>query len=453
MPKIRRPAGPKGRFLLGVTPLTSGDRLRAMTDWAREYGDIYHCRFLGYHVYFLNRPEYIEQVLVTQQRKFMKGRALQANRELFGNGLLTSEGDFWQRQRKLSQPAFHRARIQSYAQTMVECTQRAMENWKPGETRDIHQDMMALTLDIAARTLFSLEIGEEMGAQIRDALEDLLVVSARPERILKPLRIVSWRTEGRYKRAIARLDEIVFRIIRDRRASGRDTGDLLSMLLAARDDEGRGMSDQQLRDETMTLLLAGHETTALALSWTWYLLGCNPGVEESMHRELAAALGRKAPTAEDLPRLPYTEKVMKEAMRLYPPAYVILRLALEPLEIGGYELPAGSSVGISPWVTHHDARYFPEPENFAPERWTEAFMQKLPRFAYIPFGGGPRICIGAQFAMMEAVLVLATVAQKFGIRPEMSEKPELFPSITLRPKNGIRATVLPRAAVANSLSA
>ncbi|HET9401705.1 MAG TPA: cytochrome P450 [Candidatus Acidoferrales bacterium] len=448
MPKILRPEGPKGRWLIGVTPLTSGDRLKAMTDWAREYGDIYHCRFLGYHVYFLNRPEYIEQVLVTHQRKFMKGRALQANRELFGNGLLTSEGDFWQRQRKLSQPAFHRARIQSYAKTMVDCTVRAMEGWRAGEERDIHQDMMALTLDIAARTLFSVEIGA-MGARIRDALEELLEVSARPERILKPLRVVSWRSEGKYRRAIAELDKIVYGIIAERRASGRDTGDLLSMLLAARDDEGKGMSDQQLRDELLTLLLAGHETTALALSWTWYLLANHPEAEKLLHQEVDAAFAGAAPRVEDLPRLPYTEKVVKEALRLYPPAYVILRLALEPVEIAGYALPAGSSVGMSPWVVHHDARYFPEPEKFLPERWTESFAQKLPRFAYFPFGGGPRICIGAQFAMMEAVLVLATIASRYRLGVAAGHKIELFPSITLRPKNGIRAKVETRGAVLN----
>ena len=448
MPKIRRPEGPRGRWLIGVTPLTSGDRLKAMTDWAREYGDIYHCRFLGYHVYFLNRPEYIEQVLVTHQRKFMKGRALQANRELFGNGLLTSEGDFWQRQRKLSQPAFHRARIQSYARTMVECTQSAIGRWRAGEERDIHQDMMALTLDIAARTLFSVEIGE-MGGRIRDALEELLEVSARPERILKPLRMVSWRSEGKYRRAIAELDKIVYGIIAERRASGRDMGDLLSMLLEARDDDGNGMSDQQLRDELLTLLLAGHETTALALSWTWYLLAKHPEAEKLLQKEVDAALAGAAPRAEDLPRLPYTEKVVKEALRMYPPAYVVLRLALEPVEIAGYALPAGSSVGMSPWVVHHDARYFPEPEKFLPERWTESFAQKLPRFAYFPFGGGPRICIGAQFAMMEAVLVLTTIASRYTLRVAERQNIELFPSITLRPKNGIQARVESRGAVLN----
>ena len=431
-----------------MTPLTSGDRLRAMTEWAREYGDIYHCRFMGYHVYFVNRPEYIEQVLVTEPRKFMKGRALQANRELFGNGLLTSEGEFWQRQRKLSQPAFHRARIQSYGQTMVELTQKAVSSWREGETRNIHRDMMALTLEIAARTLFSLEIGE-LGARIRDALEELLEVSARAERILKPLRMISWRSEGRYKRAIAKLDEIVYGIIAERRASGRDTGDLLSMLLAARDDDGKGMSDQQLRDETLTLLLAGHETTALALSWTWYLLGAHPEVERKLHEELDGVLAGRVPGAGDLPRLQYTEKVVKEAMRLYPPAYVILRLALEPVEIGGYQVPAGSSVGISTWVMHHDERYFPEPERFLPERWTEAFAQKLPRFAYFPFGGGPRICIGSQFAMMEACLVLATIASRYRLELVPSQAIELFPSITLRPKHGILATVEPRKAVLN----
>ena len=447
MPSLRIPPGPRGRFLLGVTPLTSGDRLQSLTDWADTYGDIYHCRFLRYHVYFVNRPEYIEQMLVTQNSKFKKGRALQANRELFGNGLLTSEGDFWQRQRKLSQPAFHRARIQGYGQTMVESTLRALETWRAGEERDIHQEMMALTLDIAARTLFSVDIAQHSG-RIGKALATVMEVSASPERILKPLRMISWRSEGRYRRGVAELDEIVYGIIRERRAAEKagvaDTGDLLSMLLGARDDDGNGMSDQQLRDETLTLLLAGHETTAIALSWSWYLLSQNPEAARKLHEELDRVLAGHAPTAADLPRLPYTERVIKEALRLYPPAYVILRLAIEDAQIGDYLVPRGSSVGASPWVTQRCAKFFPEPLRFHPDRWTEEFSRQLPRFAYFPFGGGPRICIGAQFALMEAALVLATIAQRWELQTAPGYRAELFPSITLRPKDGIRTTLARR---------
>lgn len=447
MPPLRRPAGPKGRFLIGISPLATRDQLTSLSDWARDYGDIYHCRFLIYHVYFVNHPDLIEQVLVTQNKKFIKGRALQANRELFGNGLLTSEGEVWQKQRRLIQPAFHRARIQGYGRTMVECTLRAMESFAPGQERDAHQDMMALTLDIAARTLFSVEIGSR-GRHIEHALTTLMQVVARPQRIMKPLRLIAWQSERKYHAAIRELESVVYEIIRERRAAeaaGAPEGnDLLAMLLATRDEDGRGMSDQQLRDEILTLLLAGHETTALALSWTWYLLSQNPDAERKLHEELHSVLGGREPGVEDLARLPFTERVIKESLRLYPPAYAILRMAREDAEIGGYKIPRGASVGVSPWVTHHDARFFPEPDRFLPERWTEEFQRKLPRFAYFPFGGGPRICVGAQFALMEAALLLATLAQRWRLRLVPGHPVELFPSITLRPKHGIRVTMQAR---------
>jgi cytochrome P450 len=449
MAKLPRPPGPQGRFLIGISPLATRDQLTSLSDWAHEYGDLYHCRFLIYHVYFANRPEYIEQLLVTQNRKFIKGRALQANRELFGNGLLTSEGELWQRQRKLIQPAFHRARIQGYARTMVECTNRMLETFAPGQERDIHQDMMTVTLDIAARTLFSVEIGDR-GRRIERCLNVLMHVIATPQRIMKPLRILYWNVERKYHAAVRELEEIVYAIVHERREAQKrgepEAHDLLAMLLAVRDEDGRGMDDRQIRDEVLTLLLAGHETTALALSWTWYLLAQNPEVERKLHEEFDRVLAGRAPGVEDLPRLTYTEKVIKESLRLYPPAYAILRLAIEDAEIGGFKIPKGSSVGVSPWVTHRDPRFFPEPERFRPERWTEEFQQKLPRFAYFPFGGGPRICVGAQFALMEAPLILATIAQHYSLRLVPGHRVDVFPSITLRPKHGIRVTLEKRVA-------
>jgi cytochrome P450 len=450
MPALRRPHGPQGRFLLGISPLATRDQLHALSSWARKFGDIYHCRFLIYHVYFVNHPELIEQVLVTQHRKFIKGRALRANRELFGNGLLTSEGDLWQRQRRLIQPAFHRARILGYAQTMVDCTVRAVAPFPENAERDIHQDMMALTLDIAARTLFSVEIGQR-GRRIESALATLMEIIAKPQRIIRPLRLVLFSTERRYRRAVRELETIVQQIIYERRSANASAtahalqpNDLLAMLLDARDESGAGMSDRQLRDEILTLLLAGHETTALALSWSWYLLSQNPEAERKLHAELDSVLAGRLPGVEDLPRLPYTERVIKESLRLYPPAYAILRLAVEDAEIAGYKIPRGSSVGLSPWVMHRDPRYFPEPERFLPERWTDDFIRQLPRFAYIPFGGGPRICVGAQFALMEAALVLATIAQRYRLRLVPGAPVDLFPSITLRPKFGIHVTADPR---------
>ena len=444
MARIRRPPGPPGNFLIGVSPFRARDPLVLVTGWAREFGDIFHYRFLHLHVYFFAAPEYIEQILVTQQRKFIKGRVFQANRELFGSGLLTSEGDFWQRQRTLIQPSFHRERIAAYARTMVDHSQRMLETWRDGDTRDVHREMMSLTLGIAARTLFSVEIAEE-SARIGGALDVVLVVSANPRRLLRLMRMLPLPSELRYRRAVRDLDEIVFGIIRDRRTStstsAEDAGDLLGTLLSVRDENGKPMTDQQLRDETLTLLLAGHETTSTALTWTWYLLSQHPEVEQKLHAELKKVLGERPPTPEDLPRLPYTERVVKESLRLYPPASAILRLAVEESEIGGYKIPKNSSIGMSAWVTHHDPRFFPDPEKFDPDRWTDEFQRSLPRFAFFPFGGGPRVCIGAQFAMMEAVLVLATVAQKFILRLVQGHPVETFASVTLRPRYGMRMTL------------
>ncbi len=444
MSRIRRPPGPKGNFLFGVSPFRVRDPLALVTRWAREFGDIFYYRFLRFHVYFFAAPEYIEQVLVAQQRKFIKGRIFQANRELFGSGLLTSEGDLWQRQRKLIQPSFHRERIAAYARTMVDDSLRLLKTWRDGDTRDIHREMMSLTLGIAARTLFSVEIAEE-SARIGRALDTVLVVSANPRRLLRVMRMLPLPSERRYERAVRDLDQIVFGIIRDRRAAAsntaKDTGDLLGTLLAVRDENGIPMTDQQLRDETLTLLLAGHETTATALTWTWYLLSQHPEVEQKLHAELNVVLGGRPPAAEDLPRLNYTERVVKESLRLYPPATAILRLAVEDSEIGGYKIPKNSSIGISPWVTHHDPRFFPEPEKFNPDRWTDEFQRSLPPYAYFPFGGGPRVCIGAQFAMMEAILVLATISQKFSLRVVPGHPVETFASVTLRPRYGMRMTL------------
>lgn len=448
MSRIRRPPGPKGNFLFGVSPFRARDPLALITRWTREFGDIFYYRFLRFHVYFFAAPEYIEQVLVAQQRKFIKGRVFQANRELFGSGLLTSEGDLWQRQRKLIQPSFHRERIASYARTMVEDSQRRLETWRDGDTRDIHREMMSLTLGIAARTLFSVEIAGA-SARIGRAVDTVLVVSANPRRLLRVMRMLPLPSELRYRRAVRELGEIVFGIIRDRRAaasqSAKDSGDLLGMLLSVRDENGSPMSDQQIRDETLTLLLAGHETTATALTWTWYLLSQHPEAEQKLLAELNAVLGGRTPSAGDLPRLSYTERVVKESMRLFPPASAILRLAVEDSEIGGYKIPRNSSIGMSPWVTHRDPRFFPAPEKFNPDRWTDEFQRSLPPYAYFPFGGGPRVCIGAQFAMMEAVLVLATVAQEFSLQLVPGHPVETFASVTLRPRYGMRMNLHARA--------
>ena len=326
---------------------------------------------------------------------------IQNSRWFLGEGLLTNEGSGWLRQRRLCQPAFHRERMASYGHTMSAFTEEMLATWKDGEVRDIHQEMMQLTMRIVAKVLFGVEVKEDT-ERVAAALNALMRHTSGGRMILPPVvRHVPIPAMIRVKRAVRELDEIVNRIIRERRASGQDTGDLLSMLMAARDEDGSGMTDRQLRDEILTFLLAGHETTAVSLSWTWYLLSQHPEVEEKLRQELSHVLGGRTPQLEDLPRLPYTDKVVKESMRLYPPAWSLARTVKE-LELAGYRIPVGSNVVMSPWIMHRDPRFFEQPEQFNPDRWTAEATQRLPRFAYFPFGGGPRLCIGASFAMMEA---------------------------------------------------
>jgi cytochrome P450 len=439
------PPGPPSDSWTGSFKDYSRDPLGYLPRMAREYGDIATMRYYNFRVYFVNHPDYIEEVLVTQNRKFIKGRILRANKRLFGNGLLTSEGDFWLRQRRLAQPAFHRARIASYADTMVGYADRLLAEWKDGEERDVHAEMMRLTLQIVAKTLFDADVDRE-ARQVGRALEAIMELNSD---FRKLILMPSWvPTPRNIRAAIAtrRLDKIIFRFVAQRRASGKDTGDLLSMLLAAQDEDGSRMTDRQLRDEAMTIFLAGHETTANALSWTWLLLAQNPAVEEKLHAELAAVLGGRAPSLEDLANLRYTGQVITESMRLYPPAWGMARLAIEDAEIGGYPIPKGCGVSLAQWVVHRDPRWFDAPEEFRPERWEGDLMKRLPRFAYFPFGGGPRQCIGNSFAVMEANLLLAAIAQRFRIRLVRDHPAVPMPSITLRPRYGIRATLEARSA-------
>jgi cytochrome P450 len=434
------PPGPSAASWTGSFKDYSRDPLAYLTTLVREYGDISTLRYYNFRVYFVNHPDLIEEVLVRQNRKFIKGRILRANRRLFGNGLLTSEGDFWLRQRRLAQPSFHRTRIASYAETMVRFAERLMDDWKDGEERDIHVEMMRLTLQIVAKTLFDADVDGE-AQQVGRALEAIMELNSD---FRKLILMPPWLPTPRNimaSIATRRLDKIIFRFIEQRRASGKDSGDLLSMLLAAQDEDGSRMNDQQLRDEAMTIFLAGHETTANALSWTWLLLAQNPGCEEKLHAELATVLGGRTPTLEDLPNLRYVDHVISESMRLYPPAWGMARVAIEDVEIGGYPIPKGCGVSLAQWSVHRDARWFDSPLEFRPERWEGDRAKRLHRFAYFPFGGGPRQCIGNNFALMETTLLLATIALRFriGIVPTHPVVP--MPSITLRPRYGIRAVL------------
>jgi cytochrome P450 len=444
--KLKFPPGPSTglkRWSLG--PLYNGDPLGYFTGLMREYGDLVSLRVLNFRILLLNHPDHIEDVLVNHPRKFIRGRVLLANKRVFGRGLLTSDGDFWLRQRRLAQPAFHRARIAGYASTMVEYTERLLHEWQDGEERDIHKEMMRLTLQIVGKTLFDADV-ERDAQDIGESMELLLELSANFRRTIFIPHWVPTPTNFRMERAIRQIEKVLYRMIAEKRASGRDSGDLLSMLLAAQDEDGSRMTDQQLRDEAITLFLAGHETTANTLSWTWWLLAQNPAVEAKLHAELRIVLAGRAPTLDDLTKLVYTNHIITESMRLYPPVWGTARTAYEDHEIAGYAVPKGSGVSFAQWTVHRDPRWYDAPEEFRPERWDGDLLKRIPRFAYFPFGGGPRQCIGNSFALMEAALTLATIAQQYRFRLVEGHPVVPLASITLRPRYGIRVVLEARSA-------
>lgn len=433
------PPGPKGLPLVGNLFDFGRDQLGFFTHVAQAYGDIVSLQLAGWPALLVGDMAAIEKVLVKDHRTFVKNRVVWRHvTALFGQGLLTSEGSFWQRQRRLAAPAFAGRQLLAYDGDMVALTEHMLDDWRAGQILDVHPEMMALTLRIAAKTLFDSEVEQDI-ADMDHALNDLIAEMA--VRFKRPFLIpdaVPLPGHLRYRRAIRTVERVVSRMIAERRANGfEDRPDFLSRLMAARDENDRPMSDELLRDEAITLLLAGHETTALALSWTFYLLGQHPEVDAQMAAEIGEAIGGRAPTADDLPRLKYTESVVMESMRLYPPAWTIGRESTGPFELGDYSFPAGTTIFVSPWVLHRDERYFDEPERFRPERWMGSLARDLPRFAYMPFGGGPRICIGQRFAMIEAVLILATIAQRFSVKWQEDREVTPFPSITLRPQGGV----------------
>ena len=437
------PAGPQGGRLMGNMREFNRDSLSFVERCAREFGDVVLTRFLYVPAYFLFDPEHIEYVLASGSKNFIKAMSLRSPffLRLVGNGLLTSEGDFWRRQRRLAQPAFHRERVNSYGRVMAELTEQAAGRWRAGEVIDAHDEMMMLTQSIVAQTLFSADVSGD-AREIGRALDRIV----RPFSSQATLR---WILDNRlptpnhlrFNSAVRKIDRFVYRLIAERRASGEDAGDLLSMMLGARDEDGGAMTDRQLRDELMTLFLAGHETTALALTWAWHLLARNPEAEARLHAELDEVLAGRLPSAEDLPRLRYTEWVVKESMRLFPPAYAVGREAVRDCEIGGYRVPRGMQIFAFQWVIQRDPRWYDEPEKFLPERWREEEAARRPKFSYFPFGGGPRQCIGNSFAMMEAVLCLATIARRFRLSAAPGQKVDLLPAMSLRPRAGVHLKV------------
>ena len=404
-----------------------------------ECGDIVRLPLGRDPVYLLNDPDLIKDVLVTNQKHFKKGRGLEQIKRLLGEGLLTSEGEFHLRQRRLIQPAFHRQRVAAYAEAMTNYASQTAGRWQAGETRDIHEEMMRLTLAIVGKTLFGAEVEAE-ASEIDGALAEVIglfrLLQLPFSGLLERLPLPAVR---RFRAARTRLDATIYRLIAEHRATGVDRGDLLSMLLAARDeDDGERMTDLQVRDEALTLFLAGHETTANAMTWTWYLLSQHPSVEACFHAELDDALAGRSPTADDLPLLPYTRRILSESLRLYPPAWIIGRRLLTDYVMSGCTLSAGSIVLPCQAVTHHDPRFWPDAERFDPDRWTPEAEAARPKFAFFPFGGGPRVCIGEQFAWMEGILLLATLGQRWRLRLAPDQVVATQPIVTLRPRYGMR---------------
>jgi cytochrome P450 len=415
---------------------------------ARDYGDIAHYKLAWNHIVFLNHPDYIREVLVVQNDNFIKERTVRRSKMLLGEGMITAEGAQHRMQRQVAQPAFHRQRIPQYASTMVREAARTRESWRDGEQRDIARDMMHLTLNIVAETLFATDLRDEVH-ELADAINRIMGLY----NFLVMLPAAEWLVHVRppglagFVRARKRIDAVVYRMIEAHRQRHADGGSLLDMMLAAAPDRSAG-SERDLRDQVITIFLAGYETVANALIWTWYLLSQNPECERRFHEEIDRELQGRLPTFDDVPRLRYVEMVLAESMRLYPPAWAMGRYARNDFQLGEYFLPAKTTVLISQFVMHRDARFFPDPLRFDPERFTPEAKARRAKFTYFPFGAGFRQCIGESFAWMEGVLLLATLGQKWNLKLVPGHEVEPEPLITLRPKYGMKMIAEQRGAKA-----
>jgi cytochrome P450 len=430
------PPGPHTRSPFGQLFRFVPDPLGFLVGIQAQYGDLVHFRIRNRNVFLVNDPADIEGILVTHSRGFVKNPGFQNIKRVLGEGLLSSEGEFHLRQRRMIQPAFHRQQIAAYAPLMVEEAQAQSQKWQGQSQVDVLQEMIALTLRVVSRALFGVRLADQTRA-ISQAVDDAMSLF---HQAASPLSLLLARLPGvgdrRFRQGRARLDRSILHIIQTRRAEPSPADDLLSRLIAA-EDSGTGMSDTQVRDEALTLLLAGHETTATALAWTWYLLSQHPQVEQRLHAELEEALAGYLPTAADLPRLPYTRQVLAESLRLYPSIYMFGRQTLNGWRIRNYEIPAGSSLIISPYLVHHDPRHYPDPERFDPERWAPGARAGAHKLSYLPFSAGPRGCIGEPFAWQEAMLILVALAQDWKLRLAPGTHVPVQPRITLRPKGGL----------------
>jgi cytochrome P450 len=452
--KAERPPGPPLRAKGVIARVRYGlnfllDPLGFVGGRFQQFGDIY---YVGAEegqpgLYVLRHPDHLEQVLITDAKVMRKKHsAFALLSQVLGDGLLTTDGDVWRRQRRLVQPAFSRARLDGYASVMADEARIEADRWRAGDVRDVGHDMMEMTLRIVCRTLFGHQIAEATGdvSAVRDAMH-----AFQSSLLAMELPLPKWASPGQWRlaRANAALDEIIYRIIAERRRTrGDGPPDLLTMLIDAKDVEGDGggLSEQEIRDQVVTLFLAGHETTANALTWTFYLLSQNPEAEARLHEEVDRVLAGRPAALSDLPQLPYTEQVFSEAMRLYPPVYMLARQAAEDVTIGGYRVPAGSEIVMWLWHTHRDPRFWEEPWAFRPERFEKAKIAARPKSAYLPFGAGPRACIGKMFAIMEGQLALATLAARHRLELVPGHPVELRPRITLAPAHGLKMVAQPR---------
>ncbi len=428
------------------------DPLRFLEKVSRAYGDLVRLNIMNLRICLVAHPDGIKHVLQDNHRNYQKSFDYKILARLLGQGLVTSEGALWLGQRRLIQPMFHRQKVAEFGTIMAECTTAMLDSWRGwaerGAAFDVMPEMMRLTLRVVGRALLSMDLTAQA-----DAIGRNMTIANERFGSMGMLAFAPWLpTPGnlRFRIAARNLRKIVLGIIAQRRREGRDYGDLLSMLLEARDESGEGMSDEQLRDEVLTLILAGHETTATALSWTWYLLSQNPEAEHKLHREVDEVLGGREPSISDLPNLKYTAMVIDEAMRLYPPVWAIGRAAVGHDEVMGYRIRKGTNLLLSQWLVHRHPSFWDEPDRFKPERFAEGGDSKRPRYAFFPFGGGPRLCIGNLFALTEAQIVLATVAQKYRLRVVAGHPVEPHPLVTLRPRYGIKVTLEPRTRIGGS---
>lgn len=440
--------GPKGRPITGNLVKFRQDPLSFLQAAANDFGEVVSIRFgPSRTIYLINNPEMIREVLVAKEKHFKKAKGLQVAKVVVGEGILTSEGEKHLRQRRLMSPFFQKGKVSRYADSMVKHTEKMIERWRDGDERNISQDMMELTLSIITETMFGTDVRDEL-VNIGESIEIGLHYVSRKESSFLDLPLsFPTKMNRQFQQSAETLDRVIYSIIEKRRNSpNQEREDLLSKLLSARDEaDGTGMTDEQVRDEVMTIFLAGHETTANTLSWTWYLLATYPEVEHKFWAELDRVLGGRKPTYEDLENLPYLNHIIQESLRLYPAAWVINREVVEDVEIGNYRFAKGDTLMMSQFVMHRNPDYFQRPEDFVPERFEDDLLKKIPPFAYFPFGGGSRVCIGNHFALMETALILATIGQKYELQflgDPATVEPE--PLVTLRPKNGIPMTVKKR---------